>query len=135
LNPGGIAYYNTTFSGEALVTGATVFPYALRIHSFVAVSDSPIMLDKKRWRTTLTNYQIDGRPVFDLAKPDQRARLEEILHMADELDVPGGLIESRDSILRRFKGVRLITDDNMGTEWSPPHHHRKPYSHPGVLRH
>jgi predicted membrane-bound spermidine synthase len=123
LNPGGIAYYNTTFSGEALVTGATVFPYALRIHSFVAVSNSPIMLDKKRWRTALTNYQIDGRPVFDLAKPDQRARLEEILRLADELDVPGGLIESRDSILRRFKGVRLITDDNMGTEWSPPRSH------------
>ena len=58
-----------------------------------------------------------------LAKPDQRARLEEILHLADELDVPGGLIESRDSILRRFKGVRLITDDNMGTEWSTPPQH------------
>jgi hypothetical protein len=118
LNPGGIAYYNTTFSGEALATGATIFPYALRIHSFVAVSDSPITLDKNRWRTALTHYQIDGRPVFDLAKPDQRARLEEVLHLADELDVPGGMLESRDSILRRFKGARLITDDNMGTEWS-----------------
>lgn len=123
LNPGGIAYYNTTFSGEALVTGAKAFPYALRIHSFIAVSDSPITLDKNRWRIALSNYQIDGLPVFDLAKPDQRARLEEILHLADELDVPGGLIESRDSILRRFKGVRLITDDNMGTEWSTPPQH------------
>jgi spermidine synthase len=120
LNRGGIAYYNTTFSSEALVTGATAFPYALRIHSFVAVSDSPITLDKNRWRIALTHYQIDGRPVFDLPKPEQRARLEEVLHLADELDVPGGLLESRDSILRRFMGARLITDDNMGTEWSPP---------------
>jgi len=121
LNPGGIAYYNTTFSGEALATGATAFPYALRVHSFVAVSDSPITLDKNRWRIALTHYQIDGRPVFDLAKLDQRARLEEVLHLADELDVPGGMLESHDSILHRFKGARLITDDNMGTEWSTPH--------------
>jgi hypothetical protein len=117
LDRGGIAYYNTTFSGEVLATGATVFPYALRINSFLAVSDSPITLDKNLWRTALTNYRIDGRPVFDLSRPDQRARLEEVLHLADQLDLPGSQLESRDSLLRRYKGVRLITDDNMGTEW------------------
>ena len=51
LNRGGIAYYNTTYSGDALVTGATAFPYALRINSFLAVSNSPITLDKSLWRT------------------------------------------------------------------------------------
>ena len=121
LNRGGIAYYNTTFSGDALATGASSFPYALRIHNFLAVSDSPFTLDKNLWRTALTNYQIDGRPVFDLAKPNQRARLEEVLHLADTLDLPGSQLESRTSLLRRLKGARLITDDNMGTEWSPPY--------------
>ncbi len=118
LNQGGIAYYNTTFSGEAMATGARAFPYALRIYNFLAVSDSPIMLDKNLWRTALTNYQIDGHPVFDLGKPDQRARLEEVLHLADTLDLPGSQLESRASFLSRWKGTRLITDDNMGTEWA-----------------
>ena len=49
LNPGGIHYYNTTFSEEVLATGATVFPYSLRLGSFLAVSDSPLSLDKARW--------------------------------------------------------------------------------------
>lgn len=118
LNPGGMAYYNTTFSGDALATGATAFPYALRIHSFLAVSESPITLDKNLWRTALTGYRIDGRPVLDLSKPEQRARLEEVLHLADTLDLSGSQLESRASLLRWLKGARLITDDNMGTEWS-----------------
>jgi hypothetical protein len=121
LERGGIAYYNTTFAGEALATGATAFPYALRIHSFLAVSDSPITLDKNRWRSKLAAYRIDDRPVFDLTKPDQRARLEEVLSLADQLDAPGSPLESRDSMLRRLKGVQLITDDNMGTEWQLQH--------------
>jgi len=28
-------------------------------------------------------------------------------------------IEPRDSILARFAGERMITDDNMGSEWGP----------------
>jgi len=120
MNPGGIAYYNTTWSGEALATGASAFPYALRVLGFLAVSDSPFTLDKDRWRTALANYRIDGHPVLDLANPQQRARLEEVLHLADELDLPNGGLESRDSLLARYKTARLITDDNMGTEWLEP---------------
>jgi hypothetical protein len=30
------------------------------------------------------------------------------------------MLESRDSLLKRLKGARLITDDNMGTEWLTP---------------
>jgi hypothetical protein len=117
LNPGGMEYYNTTFSGAVQATGVAAYPYALRVHSFMAVSDSPIVLDKARWREELTTYRIDGRPVFDLADPAQRARLEEVLHLADELDAPNSVVESRDSIVRRTMGDRRITDDNMGTEW------------------
>ncbi|MGD0547347.1 MAG: fused MFS/spermidine synthase, partial [Terracidiphilus sp.] len=114
LNPGGIAYYNTTWSGDVLATGASAFPYALRINSFLAVSDSPIALDKNLWRTTLCSYRIDGRPVFDLSQPDQRARLEDVLHLADTLDLPNSQLESRASLLGRLKNARMITDDNMG---------------------
>ena len=120
LNTGGIAYYNTTWSREVLATGVAAFPYALRIHNFLAVSDSPLALDKGTWRTALTHYRIDGRPVFDLANSMQKARLEEVLQLADQLDVPNGLLESRNSLLKRLKGARLVTDDNMGTEWLQP---------------
>ena len=120
LNTGGIAYYNTTSNGDVLATGVAAFPYVLRIHSFLAVSDSPLALDKGTWRMALTHYRINGRPVFDLANSRQKARLEEVLQLADQLDVPNGLLESRSSLLKRLKGARLVTDDNMGTEWLQP---------------
>jgi hypothetical protein len=117
LNPGGVAYYNTTWSTDAMATGASIFPYALRIANFIAVSDSPLTLDKNLWRTALSNYRIDGRPVFDLADPAQHARMEQVLNLADGLDVFHGDLESRASLQRRIAHPRLITDDNMGTEW------------------
>jgi spermidine synthase len=117
LNPGGILYYNTTWSPRVLATGITEYPYALRVGSFLAVSDSPFSLDKERWRSVLSAYRIDGRPVFDLSMPEQHAALDRTLHLADELDQPRGNLESRDSLLRRVGGEQIITDDNMGTEW------------------
>jgi spermidine synthase len=117
LKSGGIQYYNTTSSEEALATGSTVFPYSLRIANFLAVSDSPFTLDENLWRDALTNYQIDGHPVFDLSVPHHQKRLEEVLRLADEPDGPGSMRESRARILKRMARVRLITDDNMGTEW------------------
>ena len=120
LNPGGLLYYNTTFSKEAFATGIAEFPYALRISSFLAVSDSPLRLDKDRWRSVLTAYRIDGRLVLDLTKPEDRAALDNLLRLPDELDMPNGDLESRASLVRRLNGVRLITDDNMATEWVDP---------------
>jgi hypothetical protein len=43
--------------------------------------------------------------------------LQELLSIPDQLDGSSGMLESRDSLLRRTKDARLITDDNMGTEW------------------
>ena len=69
LLPGGVLYYNTTESGEVQLTGATVYPYALRVVNFLAVSDSPIQVDKDRWKRVLESYRIEGQPVFDLTRP------------------------------------------------------------------
>jgi SAM-dependent methyltransferase len=121
LRPRGILYYNTTDSDEALLTGATVFPYSLRIWNFIAVSDSPIALDKLRWERQLSAYAIEGKPVFDLKDAAQRMRLRDVLSLVDTLDSPNQPkkmgIESGTSMRRRLKGLRLITDDNMGREW------------------
>jgi predicted membrane-bound spermidine synthase len=118
LKPGGIEYYNTTWSKRAMATGIHVFPYALRFAGFMAVSDSPFKLDEQLWKTKLADYKIDGRPVFNFSNPYDREQFNEILHLADHVDVPGAVVETRASLVQRLKGVRLITDDNMGTEWS-----------------
>jgi spermidine synthase len=120
LKPGGILYYNTTFSSEAQRTGAIVFPYAYRFSIFMAVSDTPIRVDKERWRNTLINYRLEGKPVFDLTQPEDRDILAQGLEIADTL--PGDRyqtrgMETRENVLRRTQGMPIVTDDNMATEW------------------
>jgi spermidine synthase len=120
LETGGVAYYNTTRSPEVLATGISVFPYALRFSSFLAVSDRPLALDRALWRQLLVDYKIDGKPILDLSNGHHRQRLEEILALPDSADEKGGtgvLCEARSTLVRRLQSVRTITDDNMGTEW------------------
>jgi spermidine synthase len=120
LKPGGILYYNTTFSAEAQRTGALHFPYAYRFEIFMAVSDSPIQIDKDRWRRTLLNYRLEGTPIFNMALESDRELLDKVLRIAgtlpgDTYDVKG--MESRDNVIRRTEGKSIVTDDNMAVEW------------------
>jgi spermidine synthase len=124
LNPGGVLYYNTTDSGRVQLTGATVFPYALRISNFLAVSDAPIVFDRARLGSTLSAYKINGRPVFDPKNPRDVAQLDAIVSVpfvnrvdADDPSSSASL-QNRTDLLAQWKGRRLITDNNMGTEWS-----------------
>jgi spermidine synthase len=120
LEVGGIGYYNTTSSPEVQATGASAFPYALRVANFLAVSDSPIMYDREKLRSILASYRIDGRSVFDLSKSAYQNRLEDIASLPqieDSESTRFGSIEDRASMLKRLAGERPITDDNMGTEW------------------
>jgi spermidine synthase len=110
LKSGGIFYYNTTGSREVFRTAAETYPYALRVLNFVAVSDLPIQLDKQGWNSLLKNYEIDGKPVLDLTQKAGRERLEQVLSLVDQMDF-------RDILLRKTEGARIITDDNMGSEW------------------
>ena len=57
LNPGGTYYFNTTESVETVATALSVFPYGLRVFTFLVVSDSPIAVSKERWLTDLQRYQ------------------------------------------------------------------------------
>jgi predicted membrane-bound spermidine synthase len=120
LKPGGVIYFNTTFSDTAEHTGATLFPYAYRHALFMAVSDTPIQVDKARWRRVLENYTLEGKPIFNLADPEDRKICDDVLALADTL--PGDQyttrgMESRANLLRRTQGLPMITDDNMATEW------------------
>jgi hypothetical protein len=120
VDAGGIIYYNTTLSPVAQHTGAVHFPHAFRFGPFMAVSDRPIPISPSRWRTTLINYRLEGKPILDLSLPEDRDLLSHILARAETL--PGDTyvsegMETRKNILRRTAGMPVITDDNMATEW------------------
>lgn len=122
LLPGGVLFYNTTSSPEVLLTGVTVFPYGLRVGNFLAVSDSPIVVNSDRLEKKLRDYRIDGTPVFDLENPEASERFHEMVAMTHnfntDVDIRRPSMEYADSIRARCRGSRIITDDNMGTEWT-----------------
>jgi hypothetical protein len=111
LARGGVLFYNTTSSDDALVTGLRYFPYGFRFHAFVTASDSPISWDGDRFLETVSGMKIDGRPVIDLSRPLDRAALSRAL------DPPTELFESRSSVLARLANSTTVTDDNMVTEF------------------
>jgi spermidine synthase len=118
LNQGGVFYYNTTRSDDAMATGMSVFPYALRFTRCIAVSDSPILFDRNRWKSVLLEYAIDGKPVVDEHDPQQMSRLDELVNMKDDPSGADDLsVEFDDQLRRRLHGRLIITDDNMGLEW------------------
>jgi spermidine synthase len=119
LAPGGFFYFNTTSSADVQKTAATVFPYALRVYNFMAVSDAPLAFDKERWTRTLESYRIDGKPAIDTSDEDGKKLFDETVAYADTIEAPPvdhGL-ESRASVLARASGARVVTDDNMVPEW------------------
>lgn len=121
LAPGGILLFNTTSSDDVKKTAATVFPHAMRVYNFMAVSDAPFTFDKERWRRTLLTTVIDGEHVFDATDEESRKALDELVDYADSIhESPreDGL-ESRESVLATTTaaGALVITDDNMLPEW------------------
>ena len=71
--------YNTTGSEDAIATALAVYPYALRLVNAVAVSDTPLVFDRVRWRAVLLNYVIDGKHVIEANDPKQLKKLDEIV--------------------------------------------------------
>ena len=122
LNPGGIFFYNTTDSLRAQRTGCLGFADGARFLNHMVVSETPIRWNFARWRRTLAAYRIDGQPVFDLLRADDRAMLDRLVSQYADVTIGGEntLIEPCFSILARTAGKQLVTDDNMGTEWRYP---------------
>jgi spermidine synthase len=119
LNPGGVYYYNTTSSDDVVATGLHVYPHGLRVFNFLAVSDSPIQVDKEHWIAILRQYKIDGRRVFDPNRPESDATLASYMKIGDSVTQPPierGM-ESSASLNARLGKRLIITDDNMGWEW------------------
>ena len=125
LKDGGIYYFNSTWSGVAQRTAATTFPHAYRFSSMIVASDSPIRPDPARFHETLLRYRVDGRPVVDPERQEDRERIENVIALLQteqpysyETRWETGL-ESRAAILERTEEFEIATDDNMATEWAP----------------
>ncbi len=107
LAPGGVYYFNSTGSQGAADTARAAFASGLQLDHFIAVSDRPLRFDADRVRTIVPTLRLSGRPVLDVSDPAQRARLEWVATAPRDRPAPR-------------PGARLVTDDNMATEWHLP---------------
>jgi spermidine synthase len=122
LRPGGVFFYNTTSSGRVQRTGCLAFPHGARFTNHMVVSESPIVWDFERWRRTLEAYRIDGQPVLELDRSEDRAALDQLISFQESMRaeaIPSAQkpIEPCTQILVRTEGKDPVTDDNMGSEW------------------
>ena len=119
LNPGGVYYFNTTESDETIATALSIFPYGLRVINCVAVSDSPIPVDKQRLMEILRRYKLDGKSVFNPLNHAAEKVLAAYMALIDTLNEPPRFLgmESSDSLRTRLGRRLIITDNNMGLEW------------------
>jgi spermidine synthase len=122
LKPSGVFFYNTTDSDRVQRTGCLVFAYGARFTNHMVVSNTPIAWDFQRWRRILAAYHIDGRPVFDQSRDQDRAQLDQFESWGGSLSPNQAHnkkrpIEPCPDVLGRTAGKRPITDDNMGSEW------------------
>ena len=120
LNPGGIYYFNTTESAEAISTALHVFPYGLRVVNFMVVSDSPIQVNADRWFGILRQYRIDGRLLFGPNDPLAQKVLVQYAQIANSIYLPPKQLglQGTDSLRKNYGDERPITDNNMGWEWA-----------------
>jgi spermidine synthase len=128
IEPGGAHFYNTTGSPDSQFTAVSVFPYAVRISNFIAVSDAPLRFHADHWQEIMKAYRIDDAPVLDLSRYGDPAFLDTVAN--DALlasDAPnstgnqGAYFELGPSLRWRLSKRTVVTDDNMAVEWRGSH--------------
>ena len=122
LHPGGIFFYNTTSSDRVQRTGCATFEDGARFTNHLVVSNAAIKWDFDRWRRTLESYSIDGKPSLHVERAEDKAKLDELDSWRKSLDKTERTDEKRpiercSDILLRTVGKKLVSDDNMGSEW------------------
>jgi hypothetical protein len=124
LEPGGAHFYNTTWSPEVQFTAVSVFPYAVRIANFIAVSDAPLRFHPNHWQEIMKAYRIDGVPLLDPSRPNDRVLLDKVVNdaqlasnAANSTGIQRAYFELGASLRSRWSGRTVVTDDNMAVEW------------------
>jgi spermidine synthase len=121
LKEGGIVAWNTTESLRAAKTGLVVFPESITLMNFFVGSNTPLVMDKTRWRSVLERWRIDDQPIFDVATAQGREDLEKCVSFADsegpwERSHPWRW-QNCARIEARVGNAEIITDDNLGHEF------------------
>ena len=110
LRPGGIFYFNSTFSPSITATALQSFPHVSRLHSWLFCSPDPVTPDLIRFQSALLHWSIDGIPVFP-AGEERDGRLRATLSAV-------GRFEERAELERFADGAPAVTDDGMQCEWA-----------------
>jgi spermidine synthase len=105
LDPGGAMICNTTGSFDVLASAQAVFGYAYRYSNFVYASDQPLT-------ATLSGLWTVRRPDGDLFTPDDNRSGSVAALLASARLEP-----VREFIARRHADARIITDDNLLSEY------------------
>jgi len=125
MEPGAAHFYNTTWSGDVQFTAASVFPYAVRIANFIAVSDAPLRFHADHWKELMKAYRIDGALLLDPSHPDDdQVFLDKVVNdaqLAESAPISpanrAAYFELEASLRSRWASRTVITDDNMAVEW------------------
>lgn len=117
LKKNGLVMWNCTGSARAIRTGMEVFPHTIMVGNNCVGSVDPITIDTARWRSSLAQYRIDGRPVFDFGKPSHVKEFERMTAFEDISPSNQSYLQKRDEMQRLYGSAVVITDDNMGDEY------------------
>jgi len=118
LKEGGIVLWNTTESPRAMRTGMAVFPHTMAVLNNCLGSFKPLTVDRNRWKNILENYRIDGSPLFDPESTTSGETLESILKFVDPPSAGSDWhVRNRKEMERDYPPGKLITEDNLGSEY------------------
>jgi len=106
-------------AGTCLATCAGRFVFGNEVTLILPIA-SPIEVNKALLMNTLLQYKIDDAPVFNLNDPKSESVLPLYAALADSVNLLQGRggMENTKSLRARFQRRQIITDDNMGAEWS-----------------
>jgi hypothetical protein len=108
LAPGGVVYFNTTGSQDALRTAAAVFSHVVGVENFVAASDRVLEMSAARRTERLGRFPgTSGAPSLFRQAENTRALSGMMSHRMEEIAPE----------LRSIPTLRVITEDNMATEF------------------
>ncbi|MFA9420098.1 MAG: hypothetical protein ACERLB_08100 [Gammaproteobacteria bacterium] len=107
LKPGGVAYYNTTYSEDVIFTAAHVYRYVLQYQNFIAVSDVPFDMSRQEIRENLRKFT--KGPMAAMHQSKIHKPVFGNLVATDLVDIS--------KAYRNRYGLVKITDDNMATEF------------------
>lgn len=122
LNQNGIFYYNTTGSKRAIATALTQFKYVNSIYNFLAASNTPFAYDFNNITKLFTRDSTDDSLYHRYSEKNRATIINRLRDVASSLKLNLQSIQnygmmSRKSLQHFTHGAKVITNDNMGSEW------------------